>query len=107
MKLILTEIIGSLNDYLAIFKHELRYQILVNFPENEGITSDDVIKILNEKDIECTKPTVFRHLTALEKSGILEHQWDISSHSPPKAIKKFKVKEDKKDFIRTIKNINK
>ena len=60
------------------------------------------MNLLEKQNINSSKPTVFRHLIALEQDNILEHVWDISNQSPPKAIKKFKIKDNKRELINNI-----
>ena len=92
----------SLEDYKTIFANDLRYYILKYLLINGYINSNDIVKILKAKDICSTKPTIFRHLIALENAEILEYTWDITNQSPPKAVKKYEMKKNKRELIKKL-----
>jgi len=91
-----------LESFLTLFKNELRYHITKNLLEHDSLNSDEIVNLLKKQNMSPSKPTVFRHLIALEQDNILEHVWDISNQSPPKAIKKFKIKDTKREIINSI-----
>ena len=91
-----------LESYLTLFKNKLRYHIVKSLLDHGSLNSNEIVNLLKKQNMNSSKPTVFRHLIALEQDNILEHVWDLSNQSPPKATKKFKIKDDKREVINNI-----